>query len=315
MASTKMWVGAGRYGAWVPCPDSPIEAVSDGASNETRLLNGGSYVSRTSANRRSYALTWTGQTEELQPVKSLYDGLYGDGPYQFIEPGMMRNVLPPHWAAPALSGNGKWPSIVGGVQPVDTPNTFTTLNNNPFKATFTLPDATSVFTARTPRATIPIPPGATLRLRAWGSVTGTARIMVNLYDATTDALTVMTYVPSSTPPSTSYGGADLLNGVPLFPSDTLYPSEILYPSDGTPYTGPFYSRAEIWIGKSTGVPSTIALGGITAQLNFDNASWYPGQGTNGLQFIGEFSSTTYRAWGVGRRAVSASLVEVGTWIQ
>jgi hypothetical protein len=312
----QMWIGAGRFGAFLPCPQTPMDVSHTSNSSRTDLLNGGVHIAPKTGHARSYSFQWKGSTDDIQTVQNFYDGLYGDGPYYPIDPSITRNLLPPQWAAPYLSG-GRWPTLVRGALPVVTPTPGGVDGLPPFTATYPMPAAIPAFDRRTPRITIPIPPGSTLRLRAWGSVVGSAAIRINLYERDTDAVTVLNLTPTPTGKMISMSGPETSENPALFPSTTLFPSSTLFPSNGvvSSYAGPYYSRAEIWLGKLTGVDSSLTLAGLTAQLNSAYTSWYPGQGTNGLQFDGDgIGVSTYRAWGTGWKLVTAQMTEVGSWM-
>lgn len=282
----QMWMATGQLGAWVPCPNSPLESVSEGVSTDTRLLSGGSFVHRSLSSRRQYTPVWDGSADELQPIQDLYNGIYGDGPFYFIDPAATSNVLPPHWAAPMLSTNGM--TLVKGVTGVRSPTTVpATYNPPPFQVTYTLPTATPVFGDTTPRATVAIPPDRILNLRIWGSATGSALVRINAYNRATGVGLAADYVPSSVG----------VQGI---------------------YTGAVVSHIEIWVTKLSTVLSTITLGAMRASINLVNTPpivWSSGKGISGVQFLGSLGHTTYQAVGVGRESMNATLVEVGSWLR
>lgn len=168
-----MWVSAGRFGAWVPCPQSPLESAASTVGSEIRLLNGGAYSAFSAAHRKEYNIIWKGTIPELDMVRGLYDGLYGAGPFHFVDPTAAPNVLAPHWAAPSLSGNGQWPSHVPYVEPTYALSGLNPIYRlPPMAATYTFLQPVVAFSKRTPRMTITIPPGQLLRLKVWGSYSG-----------------------------------------------------------------------------------------------------------------------------------------------
>lgn len=280
-----MWMCTGQLGAYVPCPTSPLALTADALETEVRLLNGGSYVKPKSAGRRKYDIGWAGNIQTLQPVKNFYDGLYGDGPYYFIDPTSIYNAMPPHWAAPQLSGT-KWPSLVAGVLPViSATSVAATATPPPLQATYTLPAVAPVFAKGTPKITLPIQPNMTLNLRFWGSRTGTAVVRINAYDRVTGTQSIADVTPSLTGTSASFAGTA-------------------------------YSYIEVWITKTSTVASTITLAASAAILSASAgipSTWFGGQGNSGLQFVGELVTSTIRTYGSGWQSLTGSMVEVGTW--
>lgn len=310
----QMWMSAGRFGAFLPCPAVPLERAHTSNAVHTDLLNGGVHIQHKTGHARRYAITWKANFDEAQTIQSFYDGLYGDGPFYLIDPTVTRNLLPPQWAAPALSID-RWPTLMRGVTATKVLTPASGQKLSAFGATYQIPTVAPVFGPRTPKVTIPIPPGSTLRLRAWGSVVGSAAIRINAYDSITDAVTVLNLAPSTTGTGLTLSGPEFSTLPGLYPSTSLFPSETLYPADDTSvvYTGPTYSRVELWLGKLSTAASSMTLSGITAQLNTSETTWYPGQGTNGLQFDGELTDSVYRTWGAGWKNLSVPMTEVGTW--
>jgi len=285
MSAILMWMmAANGKGAWIPCPQSPMEAASEGISEETRLLNGGSYVVRTMGSRRKYDLIWSGTIAELQPVKDLFDGVYGIGPYFFLDPMATKNVLPPHWATPSLSGGKLWPTLVNSAVPVIAATTISSVYTPPpFAASYTLPSAIPLYAATTPKLLIPIPPTATLSLRLWGSVTGTATVQLRLTNRTTGAVTLSTLTPTAIGAITSLSGAT-------------------------------YSHVEFFITKTTTAASTITLAAFVATVGVPAVIWAAGEGHSGVEFLGQLGHTNYQAMGLGRKIMAMAAVEVGSWL-
>lgn len=121
MASV-VYFGTKDKQSWIKSPSSGMRAGSIGWSAKTQLLNGRASVRRSSASHREFSPEWFGElnasTEQsLQEIKNYADGLYGEGPYYFMDPyAAAQNVLPPHWAAPMLTEKD-WPNLADGVTP------------------------------------------------------------------------------------------------------------------------------------------------------------------------------------------------------
>ena len=102
--------------SWIKAPASGMKASNVGWAAETQLLNGRASVRRSMASHRRFEPTWRGSMNSadesaLQHIKNYAIGLYGDGPYYFLDPFTLnQNVMPEHWAAPML-GAKDWPLL------------------------------------------------------------------------------------------------------------------------------------------------------------------------------------------------------------
>lgn len=288
MSVAKMWMCNGPLGAWVPCPTSPLTSTDEGVLVETKLLNGGAWVQRSRGTRRKFDMGWLGSISELQPIHDMYDGIYGDGPFYFIDPTSVNNAFPKHWAAPALSGTDGWPTLMKGVVPTYAATSVAaSITPPPMLAVYTFPNAIPVFDATTPRATLPIPPTQNLNFRFWGQRTGTGLIRVNAYNRATGALTTTDITPA-------------LAGT------------------GATFSGATYSHAEVWLTKTTTAASAVTLAAMLAQVGTGTTAaltWSGGQGHSGVQFSTPLSTSVYRTWGPGWQLINASMSEVGAWLQ
>lgn len=105
---------------WIKAPNSGMKASAVGFVSENQFLNGGGSVTRSRASHRKFSSTWTGSmnttdtAENLNVIKDFADGLYGDGPFYWIDPfAAAKNILPPHWAAPMLAEKD-WTDLSAG---------------------------------------------------------------------------------------------------------------------------------------------------------------------------------------------------------
>lgn len=118
--SGAVYFGTKDKQSWIKSPSSGMRANSVGWASKTQLLNGRSFIRRSGAAHREFSPSWFGElnsaTEQsLQEIKNYADGLYGDGPYYFVDPyASSQNVLPPHWAAPMLTEKD-WPALAPGL--------------------------------------------------------------------------------------------------------------------------------------------------------------------------------------------------------
>lgn len=102
--------------SWIKAPASGMKASNVGWVAETQLLNGRAAVRRSMASHRRFEPTWRGSMNSadeasLQTIKNYAMGLYGDGPFYFLDPFTLnQNVMPEAWAAPMLAAND-WPKL------------------------------------------------------------------------------------------------------------------------------------------------------------------------------------------------------------
>ena len=140
MAST-VYFGNGSSQQWIKAPSTGLNASPVGWSSTQQLLDGRAFVKRSRASHREFNMNWLGSLNStetsLQTIKDYHDGLYGDGPFYWLDPyAMSSNILPPQWAAPGLAEKD-WSKLTGSVTPSFTAATYA--NNYPAKyATYTL---------------------------------------------------------------------------------------------------------------------------------------------------------------------------------
>ena len=134
----QVYFGNKNKQAWIKAPNSGMKASANGFVTESQFLNGGGAVSRSRASHRKFSSTWTGSmntsvtAENLNLIKDFADGLYGDGPFYWIDPfAADQNILPPHWAAPMLAEKD-WTDLSAGTI-VPTFVSATVANNYPSK--------------------------------------------------------------------------------------------------------------------------------------------------------------------------------------
>lgn len=118
---SKVYFGNTTKQTWIKAPSTGLKADSIGWSKESLLLNGRAIVRRSNASHRRFDMSWLGEMNDsdieqsLQTIKDFYDGVYGNGPFYWLDPyAVDSNLLPPHWATPSLSENG-WPNLAPGL--------------------------------------------------------------------------------------------------------------------------------------------------------------------------------------------------------
>ncbi len=101
---------------WIKAPKTGLKANNSGRVVQNDYLSGRSSIKRSKASKREYNPSWLGYQNSqdgtsIYVLKDFADGLYGDGPFYFLDPyAVDQNVLPPHWAAPMLTQKD-WPSL------------------------------------------------------------------------------------------------------------------------------------------------------------------------------------------------------------
>lgn len=161
--------------SWVPCPAINAGIGVRNWSEDGNYLSGGAWVNRSVASARQYSFSWNPMpNESLAKVLNYFDGLYGDGPFYFIDPfAETTNLLPAWLAAPRLAVQGA-PSLVEDYDPTLITTPVNTLDYPTRGARYVLTSGSisQVYS-------FPIPEGHTLHIGAHGVSTGTAAITVN----------------------------------------------------------------------------------------------------------------------------------------
>jgi hypothetical protein len=282
MASV-VYFGTKDKQSWIKSPSTEMKADAVGWSSKTQLLNGRSFVRRSKASHREFNPSWFGElngpTEDsLQTIKNYAEGLYGDGPYYFLDPfAAAQNALPPHWAAPMLNEND-WPNLAPGIIP-----TFTKVavaNNYPIKyATYV---ATAAYQS-TNKLTLIIPTGYKLAF-GWhgpsaGASTGIRVVPYKRSDGTADT--------AINPTKITAGGTIRTN---------------------TNISGTTYSRVEIFI--ATAAAATLNITAMIAQIiptadSVASGGFIAGKGVTALEFD-QAPTIEYYSSGIGNGQVGMS---------
>ncbi|MFF2493257.1 hypothetical protein [Agromyces sp. NPDC058064] len=114
----------------------------------------------------------------MQQITAYADGVYGPGPFYWIDPlAADMNVLPQSWATPSLAGYDAVP-FAGDDRPVLAPQTDQSQRYPSEKAAYTL-------AADTPMRSlyIPIPPGHVAWVGVHGDADATGRVKVTPFEA------------------------------------------------------------------------------------------------------------------------------------
>lgn len=262
----KVYFGNATKQLWIPAPKTGLSASTGAYFNDAQLLNGRAFVKRSKANHRRFSPAWTGPlnatsvNDSLHTIKDYFDGIYGDGPFYWLDPfAVESNLLAPNWASPMLSGNG-WGEVstVGTAALVDTAaNT----RNYPYKSLQLTFDASVQESTESFR--IIIPEDYRLHFGWHGAVdSGDATIILRCYDrdtgATTDVATEPLAVTTTVRTNTQVRGRD-------------------------------YSMVDIIVKNTTANSSVIEIAGMIAQVlpelgSVEQGDFISGRGTSGLLF-------------------------------
>lgn len=274
---------------WIKAPKTGLKANNTGKIVQNDYLSGRSSVKRSRASKRDYNPSWLGyQNSEdgtsIYVLKDFADGLYGDGPFYFLDPyAVDQNVLPPHWAAPMLTERD-WPSLSSDFSASFTAESVT--NNYPIRyATYETPDDYE----STNKLTIIIPQDYALNFGWHGPAAGSST-----------GVRVVPYLRST-------GAADTAINPPKLATNVNGRTNIKIKGDT-------YSYVEIFI--ATADASTVNITGMIAQILPETASvaqggFISGRGTTAIEFS-QIPEIEYysAAIGDGLIGLSAGWVEV-----
>lgn len=228
----QMWFGNAEKMRWVPCPAIDMGASKSHWTARSDYLNGGIGLRRSSTGAMVYQMNWNLTSEaELDKIEGYYEGVWGEGPFYFLDPQAMNtNVFPAAWAQPRVALVGG-PPLVFDQKPIkvvtssllaDAPTVGVqyTLNSESVPEELTIPipdgykfifsvfqdDTTSAYLAFTQDGAAPVKAGVhTLHAATGGSLvkfaltgTGTARV----YAMMGQILPISVYTPGPTIPVT-----------------------------------------------------------------------------------------------------------------
>lgn len=311
-----IWFGTKQKMQWVPEPQTGVQRRQVASVQAGTLDRGGGYVSRSNASHVEYswdfAVQEAGTADGLDVFAEYASGLHDDwsayvgsagasgfNPNDLIywsDPmDWQSNLLPPHWASPALIGKG-WPSWGPG----GPPTWYTTLPNGnrlpPKAPIFPLQDVPPNQLSSDPRATvvIPIPPGHTLRWHWRGHAYQTAMRAVAHHKS---------------------GGTDLVQDVA--PVAMTSATRV-----GNAISGDTYDYVTFGLIRTSSIQSAVAtVAGMVAQIHRGAAPeatgpHIAGRGVTGCQFLDSAIPETYYLASEGKRlkGLSFSLKEVGAWL-
>lgn len=101
----RMWFGNLERMQWVPCPKIEMGTSTNHSVVESDFLNGGAAVRRSATGSRRYEMEWNLTSDQnLDFIESYWEGVWGPGPYYFLDPqAMQTNIFPAAWAQPRVA--------------------------------------------------------------------------------------------------------------------------------------------------------------------------------------------------------------------
>lgn len=290
----KVYFGNASKQVWINAPRTGLQSPSVGFSSTQQLLNGRAFVKRSHGSHRTFNPSWLGSLNDatlensLQTVKDFADGIYGDGPFYWLDPyATDTNLLPPHWAAPALSRTD-WPAIASFEPTEYVATDANLLNYPPLSAHYEHPDVSLTTPIRKMR--IIIPTGYTLFFGWHGEiVSGDGTIYVDRILRST-------------------GAAETLVTTPISVTSSNRTNAII--------NGDKYSMVDIYIGKGDAEVCDIIIAGMIAQVLPSSSfpaggDFISGRGTSGIEFGSGVQIEYYSsAVNSGQIGMSAEWIEV-----
>lgn len=294
MASKRdsIYFGSRERMQWVRAPDANYDGSPAGWNGGvTQLLNGGAFVRRSSTQHRVYNYSWNMMSrDEIRAIMDYSDGVYGDGPFFFLDPfAMDRNVLPQYWATPALSLRDG-PVLTGADRITVGKHPIALGNDNGYPTQAAVYAGTTQVAAYPlpapalrPRLFIPIPPGYTAHFGVHGDTAASSGSAVQVTPVGGSVATIPVLGVTTTARFSHSWNGDTNSGIEISMSGTgvsVISGMMLQilPSGKAPAAGGFIS----------------------------------GQGHAGVRFATTPSLTQYSA-ALDKVSLSAQLVEDQTW--
>jgi len=293
--ASQVYFGNASKQTWIKAPASGMKASSSSLITEQQLLNGRTFVNRSKASHRRFEMSWFGSLNEdsldasLHTVKDFYDGVYGDGPFFWVDPyASTTNLFSPAWASPSLVVGGDWPDLFPAATGVTASAIDTTSNtqNYPVKSAQYVNAGTSTFESN--RFTFYIPAGFTLWLGFHGSISASGGAY---------------YVPTK---AGTAGSAVKLTELGVTSNVRMNKSISSTVAD----------KVEFYFAKTTTDTCTFVLAGLMAQLlptgtSPEAGTFLSGRGTTGLEFATAPEIEYYSAnINNGQVGLSLTMVEI-----
>lgn len=286
----RIYFGNSTIQKWIKAPNSSMDAATQGYSSRSDFLNGSASVRRSKRTHREFSLSWTGQInavdqdQNVRPIKDFHDGLFGSGPFYWVDPfAATGNILAPEWASPMLAESG-WQALSNSIVPTYTAQTYA--NGFPIKyASYSLPASHS----EAKKFTVIIPDGYKFTFGWHSTASG----------KTADAdggIKMVKYNRSTGVGTTVYPASMTAGGVTR---------------TNTTVDGATFGRVEIYLYNGATSTKSVNIVGMMGQVipsssNTPSGEFISGNGTNGLEFSSPPSINYISA------ALDGGMVEIST---
>lgn len=297
----QIWFGIPtRNMQWVPAPLAGAESSNVGYVDSMLFENGGAAVERSTGFHKEYSFEFNSPlagAEGLNVFNKFASGFYGSGLIHFADPyTFATNMLPAHWATPALLGEG-WPNFYFNETAV-APTFVDTVANVYGQPSQTMQQivtgGTSTPANKNYASTIvALPEGYTLRFGWSGTVSGTGRVYYRTINA-----------------DGTFGAPVAVTGLAADAATRFNASVASTPS----------VAVQFYLGSSGAGVGQVNVTSMMAQLHKTGSTFtttgshVPGEGHTGLMFADEARVETYVFIDPPRKALSTTLIEVGGWM-
>ena len=282
MAYKKVWFGTAQKMQWIDAPVGGASFNPQQWGTSGTYLNGGGFAFRSQQSHQLATFEWRRSMGKwaAQVIHDYYDGVYGPGPFYFIDPLTYEtNVLPKQVAFPGSNADLMQNAFVSGGMQYFGVTTPSNSRNLPVTPLALLRD-TGPFATR--EIKIPRPDGYGVDVYAWfGNAVGGAEVRVN-----GTAIGSNTLTGAITAPARRVTTGDFVTLRLYMPNANS--SISLYGFRTTMY-------------RLSDTPTVVQ-------------TWCGGEGNSGLEFDGPPTKVRYNGVDGGQTGVAATFREVGSWL-